>query len=79
MSEIGLSGFGAQGRELGTVEGHEVLVLGMFVGESLQHVGVIVVTILDVLVSQEGYALQFLFVSHYLKSLMVFPFSVMMI
>ena len=64
VPEIGLTGFGAQGGELGTVEGHEILVFGMFVREGLQHIGVVVVRIPDVLISQQGDALQFVFCSH---------------
>ena len=64
VSEVGLSCFGTECGELRAVERNEVLVFGMFVREGFQHLGVIVVRVLDVLVSQEGYPLQFIFCSH---------------
>ena len=52
MSEIGLSGLRAEGRELRTIEGHEILILGVLVGESLQHPGIVVVAIVNALITQ---------------------------
>ena len=64
VSEIRLPGLRAKGGELRTIKCYEILVLWMFVRESLQHVRIIVVTILHVLVSQESDPLQFVFCSH---------------
>jgi hypothetical protein len=55
MSEIRLSGFRTQGRKLRTIESYQIFVLGVFVRKCLQHVGVIVIAILDVLVSEQRY------------------------
>ena len=54
MSEVGLSGLGTECGKLRAVEGNEILVFRVFVREGLQHVGIIVVAVLHVLVSQEG-------------------------
>jgi hypothetical protein len=64
MSEIRLSCFGAECSELRAIERNEIFVLWVFVRESLQHGGIIVVAILHVLVSQESDPLQFVFCSH---------------
>ena len=64
VSEVGLPGLGTKGSELGTIESHEILVFGMFVGKGLQHVGIVVVRILHVLISKQGDSLQFIFCSH---------------
>ena len=64
MSEIGLSRFGTEGGELGTIEGHEVLVFGMFVRESLEHVRIVLIAVLYVLITKQGDALQLIFCSH---------------
>ena len=41
VSEIGLTRLGTQRGELGAVQGHQILVLGMFVLKRLQHLGCI--------------------------------------
>ena len=64
VSEIGLPCFGAEGCEFRAVECNEILVLGMFVGKSLQHGRVVVVGILYVLIAKQGNSLQFIFYSH---------------
>ena len=65
VSKVGLACLGAQGGELGTIQSHEVLVLGMFVLKRLQHLGGIVVAVVRVLVAQQRDAFQFLFVSRH--------------
>ena len=64
MPEVRLSGFRTKSRELGTVEGHQVLVLGVFVLEGLEHFGVVLVRVCHMLVAKQGHALQFFFCSH---------------
>ena len=53
VTKVGLAGLGAQGGELGAIQSHKVLVLGMFVLKRLQHLGRIVVVVLRVLVTQK--------------------------
>ena len=64
VPEIGLTGLGAEGGKLRTIECHEVLVLRMLVGEGLQHLGVVLIRVVYMLVSQQGHALQFVVCSH---------------
>ena len=64
VSEIRLAGLRAQSGKLGTVECHQILVLGVFVGEGLQHAWIVLIRVLYVLISQQGYALQFVVCSH---------------
>ena len=46
-TEIGLTCFGAQGSEFGAGERDQILVVGMLVGESLEHLGCIVCRIFN--------------------------------
>ncbi len=52
VPEVGLTCLGAQRGKLGTVEGHQVIVLRMLVLKGLEHFGRIVVTILGILITQ---------------------------
>ena len=52
VSEVRLTRLGAQGGKLRTVERHQIIVLRVFVLESLQHLRHIVVTILGILITQ---------------------------
>ena len=49
LGEVGLAGDGAQAGELGAVELHPVVVLGVFVLEGFQHVGGVVLTVFGLL------------------------------
>ena len=60
VAEVGLAGLGAQRGELGAVERHHILILGVLVLEGLEHVGAVVKLILRALVAQQRHALQFL-------------------
>ena len=51
--EVGLPRLGAQRSELGAVECHEILVVGMLVFERLQYVGAVLGGILDSLIAQQ--------------------------
>ena len=64
VSEVRLSGLGAKGGELGTVEGHEILIFRMFVREGLKHARIVIVAVLYVLIAKQGDALQLFFCSH---------------
>ena len=63
VAEIRLACLGAQGGELGAIQSHKILVLGMFVLKRLQHLGRIVIAVLRILVAQQRDTFQFLFVS----------------
>ena len=52
--------------EFGTVERYHILVFGMFVLESLEHGGIVIVVVDGSLVSEEGHALKFFVASHFL-------------
>lgn len=52
--EVGLAGDGAQARELGTVELHEVVVARVLVLEGLQYRRVVVGRVLGMLVAEQG-------------------------
>ena len=56
--KIGLPGFGAQAGEFRTVEFDEIVAVFVFIGNSFQIVGVIVVFVAGVLISQEGQLIQ---------------------
>jgi hypothetical protein len=64
MPEIGLTGLRTECGKLRAVERNEILVLRMFVRESLQHLRIIIIAVLHVLISQECNPLQFIFCSH---------------
>ena len=53
MSKVRLARLGTKRGELGTVERHQIVVLRVFVLESLQHLRRIVIAVLGVLVSQQ--------------------------
>ena len=57
MSEIGLTGLRAECRELRTVERHQILIFRVFVDKGLQHLGIVLIAIVDALVSQQRYSL----------------------
>ena len=63
VTEIGLAGFGTQGSEFRAVECHYVFIFRMFIFKCLQHIRIIIIIILCILVSQQGHAIQFFFVS----------------
>ena len=56
VSEVGLSRLGAQRGKLWTIQGYQIFILRMLILEGLQHLWSIVITILGILVSQQGYA-----------------------
>ena len=60
MAEVGLAGFRTECGEFGTVERYHILVFGMFVLESLEHGGIVIVVVDGSLVSEEGHAPQVL-------------------
>ncbi len=57
-SKIGLPGFGAQAGEFRTVEFDKIVAVFVFIGNSFQIVGVIVVFVMGVLIAQEGQLIQ---------------------
>lgn len=65
VSEIGLTRLGTQRSELGAIKRHQIVILGVFVLEGLQHFGGIVIAVLRILVAQQGNAFQLLFVSRH--------------
>ena len=52
VSEIRLTGLRAERRELRAVKRHQIFILGVFVWESLQHLGIVVIAVFDALVAQ---------------------------
>lgn len=56
--KIGLPGFGAEAGEFRTVEFDEIVAVFVFIGNSFQIVGVIVVFVAGVLIAQEGQLIQ---------------------
>ena len=56
--KIGLPGFGAQAGEFRTVEFDKIVAVFVFIGNSFQIVGVIVVFVAGVLIAQEGQLIQ---------------------
>ena len=63
VAKVRLARFGTQRRELRAIEGYNIFVLRMFVLKSLQNIRRVVVTVMCVLVAQQGDAVQFLLVS----------------
>ena len=57
--EVGLPRLGTQRSELRTMEGNQILIVWMFVYESLKHFGSVVGRIRGVAVPQQGYATEF--------------------
>ena len=58
-AKVGLARLGSQRGELGTIERHNIFILGMLVLEGFQHVGAVVKLILSALVAQQRHAFQF--------------------
>ena len=61
--EVGLPGLGAERGEFGTCEGDHVVVVGVLVDESLEHLGRVVRGVFCALVSQQRAAFEFFCVS----------------
>ena len=57
-SKIGLSGFWTEAGEFRTVEFDKIVAVFVFIGNSFQIVGVIVVFVMGVLIAQEGQLIQ---------------------
>ena len=63
VAKVGLARFRTQRRKLRANEGYNIFVLRMFVLKSLQNIRRVVVTVMCVLVAQQGDTVQFLLVS----------------
>ena len=65
VAKIGLARLGAEGGELRTIQGNNILVFRMFILKDLEYLWRIVIVVLRVLVAQQRHTLQFLFASRH--------------
>lgn len=72
MSEIRLTGFGAQCGEFRTIESHYILIFGVLVFESFKQRRIIIIRINRPLVPQQGQFLQFLLLSHIFRDYLLY-------